>query len=213
MDLLSLFTGCSLIVTAHCSADRPAPVQSVGRIAQWQPMIAEAASTFAVPEAWVRAVIASESGGRTHLRGKPITSSAGAMGLMQLMPKTYGDLKKQLGLGSDPHAPRDNIVAGTAYLKQMYQRYGYPNMFAAYNAGPGRFEDFLLRQRPLPDETIAYVAGIAPGAELAFTGAMSRPKPTAEITAKAPISTPSAPLFFAKNGGSALFVALSTSSR
>ena len=90
---------------------------------------------------------------------------------MQVMPRTYSDLRKQLGLGADPYAPADNITAGAAYLQQMYRRYGYPGMFAAYNAGPGRFDDFLLRQRPLPNETLAYVAKIAPGAETAFSSA------------------------------------------
>ena len=79
----------------------------------------------------------AESAGRTTLHGQPITSSAGAMGLMQVMPRTYSDLRKQLGLGADPYAPADNITAGAAYLQQMYRRYGYPGMFAAYNAGPG----------------------------------------------------------------------------
>ena len=157
--------------------------------------------------------MASESGGRTHLGGKPITSSAGAMGLMQLMPKTYSELQKQLGLGSDPHAPRDNIAAGTAYLRKMYERYGYPNMFAAYNAGPGRFEDYLLRQRPLPDETIAYMAGIVPGVETKFTNGIARSTSPAKAPPKAHIQAFPAPLFFAVNGLSALFVPLSASSR
>ena len=90
------------------------------------------------------------------------------MGLMQVMPRTYDDLRRQLGLGADPYVPADNITAGAAYLQQMYRRYGYPGMFAAYNAGPGRFDDFLLRQRPLPNETLACVAKIALGAETAF---------------------------------------------
>lgn len=91
------------------------------------------------------------------------------MGLMQVMPRTYDDLRKQLGLDADPYAPADNITAGAAYLQQMYRRDGYPAMVAAYNAGSGRFDDFLMRQRPLPSETLAYVAKIAPGAETAFS--------------------------------------------
>ena len=51
------------------------------------------------------------------------------------MPKTYADVQRQYGLGADAYAPRDNILAGTSYLRQMYIRYGYPGMFAAYNAG------------------------------------------------------------------------------
>ena len=78
MDLLSLFSGCTLIVSAHCAVP-PSFDQSKNGVAQWQPMIAKAAASFALPEAWVSAVMAQESGGKTILRGKPITSSAGAM--------------------------------------------------------------------------------------------------------------------------------------
>lgn len=128
--------------------------------APWRLYVHEAAARFAIPEAWVLRVIAAESGGRTHLRGRPITSSAGAMGLMQIMPATWAELRGRLGLGSDPHDPRDNILAGTAYLRAMYERFGYPGLFAAYNAGPGRYRDYLERGRPLPRETRRYVARI-----------------------------------------------------
>lgn len=105
-------------------------------------------------------VIAAESGGRTELGGKPITSHAGAMGLMQVMPATWASLRTRYRLGPDPHDPRDNIVAGTAYLREMYDRFGYPGLFAAYNAGPGRYGEHLARGRPLPRETRDYVAKI-----------------------------------------------------
>jgi soluble lytic murein transglycosylase-like protein len=94
-------------------------------------MVANAASTFALPEAWLNAVMARESGGKTVHNGRPITSAAGAMGLMQVVPSTYDDLRKQLGLGADPYAPADDITIGAAYLQQMYRRYSYPGMFVA----------------------------------------------------------------------------------
>lgn len=128
---------------------------------RWQDFIAEAARRFGVPEAWIRTVMHAESGGRTTLDGRPITSSAGAMGLMQVMPDTYEEMRRAYGLGSDPHDPRDNILAGTAYLRVMYDRYGYPGLFAAYNAGPERYDEHLRDGRPLPAETHAYLATIA----------------------------------------------------
>src|SRR3546814_4666575 len=82
----------------------------------------------------------AESAGLTHLHGRPITSRAGAMGLMQLMPGTWAAMRQQHGLGGDPYDPRDNILAGAAYLRAMYDRFGYPGLFAAYNAGPARYE-------------------------------------------------------------------------
>jgi soluble lytic murein transglycosylase-like protein len=48
-------------------------------------------------------------------------------------------MRGRLGLGTNPHDPRDNILAGTLYLRLMYDRFGYPGLFGAYNAGPGRY--------------------------------------------------------------------------
>ncbi|QCB55824.1 lytic transglycosylase domain-containing protein [Sphingopyxis sp. PAMC25046] len=129
----------------------------------WRAHVGEAAARFGLPEAWVLRVIEAESGGRTHLGGKPITSHAGAMGLMQVMPATWANLRARYRLGPDPYDARDNIVAGTAYLREMYDRFGYPGLFAAYNAGPGRYGDYLARRRPLPRETREYVAKITGG--------------------------------------------------
>jgi soluble lytic murein transglycosylase-like protein len=133
----------------------PVRADSVGR---WRPFIAEASVRFGIPERWIVRVMRAESGGETTRNGQPTISRAGAMGLMQLMPATWARLREQLGLGSNPHDPRDNIIAGTAYLRQMYDRFGYPGLFAAYNAGPARYADHLATGKPLPGETRAYLA-------------------------------------------------------
>jgi hypothetical protein len=118
----------------------------------------EAASgRFHIPATWVRAVMRAESDGDINS-----VSEKGAIGLMQLMPKTYAELRPKLGLGSDPFDPRDNILAGAAYLAEMFERYGATGFLAAYNAGPQRYEDFVLRGRALPAETTKYVARLAP---------------------------------------------------
>ncbi len=135
------------------------PAQLVDR---WVPLIQEASRRFGVAEAWIKAVIRMESGGRTQLDDKkPITSSAGAMGIMQVMPETYQDMRQQYGLGADPYDPHNNVLAGTAYLSWLYGKYGYPKMFAAYNAGPGTIDAQSAGARRLPDETRAYLNGIA----------------------------------------------------
>ena len=128
----------------------------------WRPYIAEAAARFGVPETWIREVMRRESDGREYLDGSPITSSKGAMGLMQVMPETYEEIRLRYGLGADPYHPHDNVLAGTAYIREMYDRFGAPGFLAAYNAGPRRLEDRLFGGRPLPAETIAYVAAVAP---------------------------------------------------
>ncbi|MBB2177154.1 lytic transglycosylase domain-containing protein [Gluconacetobacter johannae] len=141
----------------------------------WRPYILDASSRFSVPQPWIRAVIQQESGGHEYLDGQPITSSAGAMGLMQLMPQTYADMQAQNGLGPDPYEPRDNILAGTAYLRQMYDRYGAPGFLAAYNAGPQRLDDYLQTGRALPNETINYLASVTPnlGNDVALSGPLA----------------------------------------
>ena len=119
--------------------------------------VTEAAQRFSIPAAWIRAVMRAESHG-----DRRAISPKGAMGVMQLMPDTWAALRVRYGLGRDPFNPRDNILAGAAYLREMHDRYGSPGFLAAYNAGPGRYEDYRDRRRPLPGETIAYVAELLP---------------------------------------------------
>lgn len=147
-----------LLAIAAIFFARPVAAQSVDR---WSGHIAEASARFGVPEEWIRRVMRAESGGRTVLNGRPITSRAGAMGLMQLMPGTWAEMRAAYRLGLDPHDPRDNILAGTAYLRAMHDRFGYPGLFAAYNAGPARYIRHLTTGRRLPAETVAYVATVA----------------------------------------------------
>lgn len=120
--------------------------------------IAEAAQRFGIPPNWIVAVMRAESANEPGA-----VSHAGAMGLMQVMPGTWAALRARHGLGDDPHDPRDNILAGTAYLREMWDRYGnVAAMLAAYNAGPGRYDAYLETGRALPAETRAYVAALAP---------------------------------------------------
>jgi soluble lytic murein transglycosylase-like protein len=149
---------CAAIALAVACAT-PAHAESV---ATWQPFIREASLRFGLPSEWIARVMRAESGGNTQWKGSPIRSSAGAMGLMQLMPATWADMRMRLGLGSNPDNPRDNILAGTFYLRLMYDRFGYPGMFAAYNAGPGRYAEHLSGRRALPTETVGYLAAVAP---------------------------------------------------
>lgn len=128
----------------------------------WDDLIEEASRRFGLPPSWVRGVMQIESGGRAMQNGRPIKSAAGAMGLMQVMPETFAEMTRRYGLGSDPYEPRANILAGTAFLREMYDRYGAPHFLAAYNAGPGRVDDHLRSGRPLPFETQRYAQTLAP---------------------------------------------------
>jgi soluble lytic murein transglycosylase-like protein len=146
----------SAVAALLCAA--PAPADPIDR---WSGQIAEASARFGIPSEWIRRVMRVESGGRATLRSDPIVSRAGAIGLMQLMPGTWREMRTMLGLAVDANDPRDNILAGAAYLRAMYDSFGYPGLFAAYNAGPRRYADHLASGRALPPETRAYVEAVA----------------------------------------------------
>ena len=146
-----------LAIVVSLLAATPARGDTVNR---WRPIIAEASARFGVPESWIERVVRAESAGYDRLNGRPTRSPKGAMGLMQLMPATWASVRSALALGTDPDDPHDNILAGTFYLRQMYDRFGYPGCFAAYNAGPGRYAAALAGRRALPNETVSYLATV-----------------------------------------------------
>ncbi|MGN6096386.1 MAG: lytic transglycosylase domain-containing protein [Bosea sp. (in: a-proteobacteria)] len=148
--------GTDAAILGAAISSRPASHEAA-ELPSYAPFVAEAAHRFDVPEAWLWAIIQAESHGDPHA-----VSPAGAMGLMQIMPETWRFERARLGLGNDPFDDRDNILAGADYLRTMQHRYGAVGMLAAYNAGPGRYEDFRQRGRPLPTETLAYVRRLAP---------------------------------------------------
>jgi cell division septation protein DedD len=169
ISLLALLAGCGSqhsrqttgkggVVTHAGHYHRPSSYAPPGPAHDpWGPWIRDASRRFDVPERWIREVMRQESGGRVSA-----TSPVGAMGLMQVMPGTYAELRSRYGLGDDPYHPYDSIMAGTAYIREMYELYGSPAFLAAYNAGPRRLEDYLWSSRGLPGETRNYVARIGP---------------------------------------------------
>jgi soluble lytic murein transglycosylase-like protein len=135
----------------------PTPKASSETLHPFAAFVTEASRRFSVPEHWIRAVMRVESSEKPRAR-----SRKGAIGLMQIMPTTWDELRARHGLGTDPYDPRDNILAGAAYIRELSNRYGAPGFLAAYNAGPRRYERHLATGRPLPVETQAYVATLAP---------------------------------------------------
>lgn len=138
---------CTPVAAATTSANTSTPRGPYGQF------VDEAARRFGVPDTWVRAVMATESGGNSRA-----VSPKGAMGLMQIMPETWAGLRARYGFGSDPFDPHDNILAGAAYLREMFDRFGMSGFLAAYNAGPARVQRYLAGLKTLPDETLRYVA-------------------------------------------------------
>jgi hypothetical protein len=165
--LLLAFGLCAVSVMPSATLAETTPVKHIVRNSPYAAYIAEASRRFRIPTAWIRAVMRAESAGK-----KRVISSKGAMGLMQIMPDTWEELSARYQLGRDPYHPRNNILAGTAYLRELYDRYGSPGFLAAYNAGPRRYEDYLSKKRPLPSETRDYVALL-----IHFVGGGERSKP------------------------------------
>jgi soluble lytic murein transglycosylase-like protein len=128
------------IALTVCDVSTAAETRSVAHVTSsrtngpFADFIDDASRRFGVPVQWIRVVIDVESAGDVRAR-----SPKGAMGLMQIMPATWAGLRQRYDLGNDPYDPHDNILAGTAYLRELHDRYGSIGFLAAYNAGPARY--------------------------------------------------------------------------
>lgn len=109
-----------------------------------------AADKYGLPRQLVRRVMAAESGFNTQA-----VSAKGAIGLMQLMPRTAQTL------GADPHDTAQNVDAGARYLRELLEKYhgALYHALAAYNAGPHAVDKY--RGIPPFPETRHYVSRIA----------------------------------------------------
>ena len=191
--IMAKFLLCGLlsgVVVSHAVSAETASSRTEQGGNSYVAYIAEAAQRFGVPAHWILAVMRRESAGDVRA-----VSERGAMGLLQIMPDTWDELRARYGLGRDPFDPRDNILAGAAYLRELHDRFGSPGFLAAYNAGPTRYAEHLATGRPLPRETRDYVAALAPliGASVAA----GRHEQSAFLT----MDWRAAPLFAAHNDG------------
>jgi len=155
--VLAMTCGSISAVSATSVKTQSAPMAATNPVNPFAGYIADASRRFGIPESWIRAVMRVESRGQVKA-----VSPKGAIGLMQIMPHTWAGLRLRYRLGRNPRDPHDNILAGAAYLREMHDRYGAAGFLAAYNAGPGRYAEYLATGRPLPAETRAYVAALAP---------------------------------------------------
>lgn len=186
-SIMATLLACGTIVAAASSASADSlptrRVSTIGASDPWAAHIAEAAKRFAIPERWIRAVMVVES-----VNDPAALSRKSAIGLMQIMPATWDELTAQHSLGGDPWEPSANILAGAAYLRAMHDRYGAVDaMLAAYNAGPGRYDEHLAGGRALPDETVDYVAKIVPMIDGTTSGAPAIGGPSRPSWSRAPL--------------------------
>jgi soluble lytic murein transglycosylase-like protein len=155
----------SVVVTvaiATCAAVREARGEPLSEISpqaadHLDGFIAEASERFGIPTAWIRAIVRVEIG--QNVRASP---RKGGVGLSQLSPEKWTALRHRYALGDNPLDPRDNILAGTAHLREMYDRYGSKDFLAAYIIGPTRYDEQLKSGAPLPQDAQTVVAELAP---------------------------------------------------
>jgi soluble lytic murein transglycosylase-like protein len=152
--LISKITPDEVPYTQDATADTNAAalpvVESLARAGKtaYDPLIESAATKHDVDARIVKAVIQVESAFQPRAR-----SPKGAMGLMQLMPRTARQYKAR-----NPYDPASNIEAGTRYLKTLLDEFELPLALAAYNAGEGAVRRF--GGIPPYAETQAYVSKI-----------------------------------------------------
>lgn len=150
--------GCRVIVRGSRKAKPSAKTQahkaspaigkaSSGDARQYDGIISEAANLYQLPESFIRAVMRVESNFNPN-----VVSHAGAMGLMQLMPRTA----RSMGV-ADPFEPRQNVLGGARYLRILANRFSGDLVLtvAAYNAGEGAVEKY--NGIPPYEETQRYV--------------------------------------------------------
>lgn len=152
-----------LATLAACAGPARQPSAPPGAaVNQWSPYIQEASTRFAIPQAWIRAVMQQESGGHQYMHGRLTRSIHGAVGLMQIKPDTYRELARRYHLGSNPYNPHDNIMAGSAYIRELYERFGSPNFLVAYSCGPQCAENHRRGKASLPSYARTYLASVRP---------------------------------------------------
>lgn len=147
-----LLATCSASHLGVTPAKTPPKKKTARRKLDPDALILAAARRHRVPAAFVKSIVAAESNFNPDL-----VSPRGAVGLMQLMPATAGQL------GADPRVPEQNVDAGTRYLRSLMDRYhryrdALERVIAAYNAGPAMVDRFN-GVPPFP-ETRLYVARV-----------------------------------------------------
>lgn len=151
--------GIALLLAFGIAAGSPVRAEATGAGAArpaCAPHAAEAARRSRLSEAVILRVMHVESRGRANAM-----SPKGAMGCMQIMPRTWRDLSARYRLGSDPWNARFNMIGGALYLAELARQFGFPGAYAAYNAGPARYARHVRSAVPLPAETRAYMASLS----------------------------------------------------
>ena len=106
--------------------------------------------------------MARESGGRAFVDGRPSPARPGRSASCRSCRTPTRSCAGAMNSGQTSPTRRDNVLAGTAYVRELYEVLGSPGFLAAYNCGPGCYYQHLTRRRTLPAETRAYHTALAP---------------------------------------------------
>lgn len=201
----TLFLG-GLAILSACAGPTRSSYRAPGpAVDAWRPYIQEASTRFSIPQSWIRAIMQQESGGHQYMHGRLTRSIHGAVGLMQIKPDTYRELARRYRLGPDPYNPHDNIMAGSGYIRELYDRFGSPGFVAAYNCGPQCEENHRSRGASLPGYARTYLAAVSPHlndpvpAIVAPTVMAYAPAPTPVLAAQT-ASPPATPAPYTSDG-------------
>jgi soluble lytic murein transglycosylase-like protein len=101
-------------------------------VAKWVPEIKQAAKEFGVPPAALAAILRKESGGK-----QAAASEKGALGLTQILPKTFKDVAKRNCIQGDVRNPKANLRASAAYLRELNRKFDgdWDKTLGFYNGG------------------------------------------------------------------------------
>ena len=177
-------TTCATIRESRCE---PQSETSLSAADHLDGITAEASERFGIPAAWIRAIVRVEISRNAHT-----PSRKDGVGLSQLSPERWTELRHRYALGTNPSDLRDSILAGTAHLREMYDRYGSKDFLATYIMGPTSYDEHMKSDAPLPEETQAVVADLGRLIELGLKDVVG------STTRAKVISWRKAPLFVAQ---------------
>jgi soluble lytic murein transglycosylase-like protein len=144
--------------------------QNVGQGPVWVPVINQAESAAGIPTNLLARMAYTESHFRPDIIDGTTPSSAGALGIMQLMPQYFSTVQV-----ATPFTTQDTVDQITQAAQELARLYGvfsdWTLAVAAYNAGQGTVSNYIAGTGTLPAETEAYVAGVI--ADVPVPGALA----------------------------------------
>jgi len=139
--------------------------EEIDRIIRYMPLVEMYSQQYGVSPALVAAICHVESKFRPDAQ-----SSAGAQGMMQIMPSTWKYRTDKMGISGDPFDPKANIQVGTDYIAALISRFQGESdtqykAIASYNAGIGRVKDAIRDYgdnwiSAIPSQTRSYINAV-----------------------------------------------------